>query len=169
MSKATPAHHPPFFGRPPPGSSSLLPPTGIKSWDYSYPRPTNPPNVRALATSGMTGLMFLPHIPSPPPKKKRKVQSNKCRSPCPLGQFQPAQGRLGWVEREKLDHLYFHTPSAGETKQRQPSFPVANYPSHRGFPISRCSLASRPRPMTKKRHLVSKAFLPPRMGEGAAR
>lgn len=144
----------------------------MQSWHYYYPRsPTNPQNVRALGSFLNDKLVPLPH-PHPHPPKKEK--SN------PVGAGHPAlwgssslrrEGFRREDEKAQTDHRSFHPPSAGETKTA--SCACSHYPNQREtlrFPGAACppALARAPAPMTKKRHSASKAFLPPRMGEGAA-
>lgn len=52
-----------------------------------------------------------PPPPSPPTPQKRKVQSSRCRSPCPLGQFQPAQGGVPTGGRESTDRPPLFPPA----------------------------------------------------------
>ncbi|CAO2580456.1 hypothetical protein LEMLEM_LOCUS1462, partial [Lemmus lemmus] len=70
-------------------------------------------------------------------------------------------------EREDRPSLFPHTLS-WRNKTKAALLPGSHYPSHRGFPISRCSLASRPRPMTKKRHLGPSGGGGSRAGRGGS-
>lgn len=123
-------------------SYSSLPPTGAQSWNYHH---------QILNTSGhWLPLEWRANTPPPPPKRYSPISAGHSAL------WGSASLRRGWFwsedKRGKTDHLSSHTPSAGQTKQRQPSS-GSHYPSQRDFPISRCRLASRPRPHDKEKAL----------------
>lgn len=123
----------------------------MRSWNYHSARsPSNPQNVRSPGSLWNDRLIPLP--PPPTPKKERFNPASAGHSALWGSSSRRRDGSDGRTGGERQTTSLPIPPQL--KKQRQPpSSPGRLYTSQRGFPISRCRLASRPRPHDKEKPL----------------
>lgn len=140
----------------------------MRSWNYHHARsPSHPQSVRSLESLCDDRLIPFPH--PHPPKKERFNPISAGHSALWGSSSRRGDGSDGHTRGERPPFFPTHPPQLGKQNKDSPPPPVATTLAREAFLFPGAVWPPAPAPMTKKRHLVSKAFLLPRMGGGGCR
>lgn len=153
---------------PPLGSYSLLPPLKRKVGTTTLPE-----THQILKMSGHQaayGMEWQANTPPPPPKKERSNPISAGHSALWGSSSLRRDGSDGRTRGDRqTTFLPIHLQLKKQNKDSHPPPLVATTLAREAFLFPGAVWPPAPAPMTKKRHSVSKAFLPPRVGEGGCR